>query len=289
MFCDEATPCQGGLICVSGVCEAAQTDGGTDGGGPGARMQVCTPDGCIEPLRINFGGSRIGARSEETLTIRSVGELPLELLNLDILSSGTEFSVDPGGEVDVTLQPNEELAVRVSHVATDGIADNEQLQLLTNANPSRVLVQLLTEYKGVPSLWVGEDPAMSAGETITLDFGNVRAGVPETRTLYLKNKDRVIDGSILGISEARLDPASSTNFTMTLDGALPAFLNQFNSLCVSDGNCQSGDTCNTTLGVCQTGTGLRDVLTARVEFVGTTPGMIDESILILSNDGGMGQ
>ena len=289
--CDQDNPCGAGLVCRAGICESATPDAGTDAGpGPQARMQVCTPEGCEEPLRMNFGGSRIGATVQQTLTIRSIGDKALELRNLDILSSGTEFQVDPGGELNATLAPGEEMAFRVTHTAADGVADNEQLQIITSADlASRVLVQLVTEYKGVPSLFVGSAPDTNTNEVITLDFGNVRVGVPETRTLYLKNKDRIIDGSVLAVDEVRLDPSSSTNFQLTVDRALPAALNQFNSLCASDANCD-GATCDVGLGVCVGGDGaLVDVMKVEVSFIGTNPGRLEEALVVLSNDGGMGR
>ncbi|MEQ8979044.1 MAG: hypothetical protein RL846_14010, partial [Deltaproteobacteria bacterium] len=235
--CDDDNPCPTGQTCNGGVCEIdAPRDAGQT---PEARMQVCTEEGCLEPYRINFGGSRIGAVTEQTLILRSVGEAPLEISNLDILAQGTEFTVDPGGELDVTLQPNEELVVRVSHVATDGIQDNEQLQIITNTDPSRVLVQLLTEYKGVPSLLVSEQANTAQIVTDTLDFGNVRAGVAESRTLYIKNRDTVLNGSVLTVEEVRIDPGTSTNFAVTPDAEFPALLNQFNAYCMNDGACDT--------------------------------------------------
>ncbi|MCA9554520.1 MAG: hypothetical protein KC933_31080, partial [Myxococcales bacterium] len=70
--CDQDNPCPGGQTCIGGVCESSTPDSGVDAGpGPQARMQICTPEGCEEPLRMNFGGSRIGATVQQTLTIRS--------------------------------------------------------------------------------------------------------------------------------------------------------------------------------------------------------------------------
>ncbi|MCK6547054.1 choice-of-anchor D domain-containing protein [Myxococcota bacterium] len=260
-----------------------------DANAPQARLQVCTPEGCSDPLRMNFGGSRIGVTSQQTLTIRNNGDLPLELLNIDVLRQGTEFSADPSGDLDTTLAPNEELAVRVSHTAIDGTADNETLQILSNADRSRVLVQLVTEYKGVPSLYVGTEPAPSAPDVTILDFGNVRAGTNDTRTLFLKNKDRVRDGSILAISEIRTDPTTSSNFSLTVDGTAPVLLNQFEALCAMDSSCDTaaGDTCDVNAGVCRTATGtIRDALSATITFRGTTPGLVEEALVIASNDGG---
>lgn len=290
-LCDDQNPCQSGFSCVAGVCEVTVPDAGVspDASAPQARLQVCTPEGCSDPLRMNFGGSRIGVTASQTLTIRNNGELPLELLNVDILRQGSEFTSDPSGDLRTTLQPNEELAVRVSHTAIDGTADNETLQILSNADRARVLVQLVTEYKGVPSLYVGTEPAPSAPDVTILDFGNVRAGTNDTRTLYLKNKDRVRDGSILAISEVRTDPTTSSNFSLVLDGAAPVLLNQFEALCAMDSSCDTaaGDTCDVTAGVCRTAAGaVRDALSATITFRGTAPGLVEEALVIASNDGG---
>lgn len=290
--CGDDNPCPGNQVCVGGICEAPSGDGGTDPLTRRARLQVCTPDGCDEPYRITFGGSRVGVSTARTVTIRSIGELPLEIREITLSGSSLEFNVDPSGNLDQTLQPGEELAVRVSHTARDGVADTDRIEIISNADRARVLIDLSTEYKGVPSLHAGENPAANTPETLIFDFGNVRAGTPRTKELYLKNKDLVIDGSVLGIAEVRVNPASSTNFQIALSQTLPAYLNQFNSLCVTDNNCNTaaGDTCDTAVGVCETSDGdLRDILVAAVTFVGSTPGLVEEQLLVLSNDGGAGQ
>jgi hypothetical protein len=290
ILCDPSTPCPEGLVCIAGVCEVGGlVDAGGDAGAPGARMQVCTPEGCDPPWRMAFGGSRIGVATAQTLTIRSVGEDPLLVQNIEVRALGSEFTSDPSGDLDLVLMPNEEQAVRITHVARDGLEDDDALEIISNAQMVRTLVQLETEYKGVPSLYVGTDPASNAMNVRVVDFGTVLSGTPSSRILYVKNADRVIDGSILEIREARIDPASSTTFEVALDRAIPAFLSQFTSLCNTDGNCRAdlGDTCDATLGVCAESAGpLRDVLTAEVRFVGTTPGIVEEDLLLLTNDGG---
>jgi hypothetical protein len=252
-------------------------------------MTICTPDGCQEPYRLNFGGSRLGAMVSRNLTIRSTGDVPLELRAIE-LATGTssEFASDPSGNVSLTLQPGEETVVRVTHAARDGQADTGNLEIISNAERARVLVALSTEYKGTPTLAVVTDPTQSRDVT-TVDFGTVTAGRRESRVVYIKNRDPVLDGSILGLTELRVDPASSSDFTVAADAPLPAFVNQFNALCATNGNCagNAGDTCDTTLGVCaRAGGGLRDVITATITFVGSTPGPIAESIVLLTNDGG---
>src|SRR5262249_6657054 len=56
-LCDPMNPCGDGFTCVGGVCEANTTLDGSvgDANGPQGRLQVCTPEGCNEPLRMNFG------------------------------------------------------------------------------------------------------------------------------------------------------------------------------------------------------------------------------------------
>ncbi len=292
LFCDETTPCPGESRCVAGVCEKAPLDAGTgDAGGEGARMQVCTPDGCEPPWSLDFGGSRIGVSTSQTVTVRSIGTLPLELHNIEVRTPGSEFTADPSGDVELVLQPGEETAIRVTHVARDGIEDNDSLEIISNGQMVRTAIQLKTDYKGVPSLYVGADPASNAMDVRVVDFGTVRAGATAARTLYVKNKDRVIDGSILEVREARIDPASSSNFEVALDRTLPAFLSQFDALCNTDANCRQdlGDACDPGLGVCVTTDGpIRDVLTAEVRFVGITAGVIEEDLALLTNDGGGG-
>ena len=148
----------------------------------------------------------------------------------------------------------------------------------------------MTEYKGVPTLFVGEFPDRN-DETMVVDFGNVRVGTMKSRTLYIKNRDQIIDGSVLEVTEVRTDPASSTNFQVQLDAELPGFLNQFSASCDSDAVCDQTleETCDLELGVCRAANGrLKDIITATVDFVGTTPGPIDETLVLRSNSGGMG-
>ncbi len=294
ILCDLSNPCPTGFACAAGVCEPDGTtaDGGTTDGGGEARagIEICTPDGCMAPHRLAFGGSRIGVPTLRNLRIRSSGTLPLVIGAIDVTTAGSEFTVDPSGNVDITLEPGREETIRVSHVARDGTADTDRVEIISNAaGAARVLVEVFTEYKGIPSLYAGT--TIDAPQDITLvDFGNVRVGARESRRVYIKNRDVVVDGSVLGVTEARIDPQSSTSFTITTDRTLPAYLNQFAARCVSDATCTGidpTDTCDLTLQVCRQASGeLRDVLTATVTFVGTTPGMIEEAIVLLSNDGG---
>ena len=228
---------------------------------------------------MNFGGSRVGVATTQTLVIRSTGDRALEIRNVDILNRGTEFTAAPGGDLDVTLEPSDELALRVTHTSVDGTEDRETLQIVSNAEQARVLVELSTEYKGVPALYIGDTPASNSSDVSLVNFGNVRAGVRATKTLYVKNRDRVIDGSVLELEEVRSDPISSTNFAITLGATVPTFVNQFDALCASDANCTrvAGDTCDEALGVCRTAGGaLRDVFTIEVAFIGTALGVIEE-------------
>src|SRR5262245_36961982 len=80
-LCDPQNPCPLGNDCVGGVCQPAQ-QGNDASVTPRAQLEVCTPDGCISPYRLSFGGSRIGVSTTRNLTLRSAGELPLEIRSL---------------------------------------------------------------------------------------------------------------------------------------------------------------------------------------------------------------
>lgn len=122
-----------------------------DGGAPqrGARMEICTPEGCKEPWEINVGGSRLGVRTDVTMTLKSIGDEPLTIANIDVLQAGSEFACDPFGDVGIVLAPGESVPVRVSHEARDGITDSEILEVISNAEDVRSRIRLVTEYKGV--------------------------------------------------------------------------------------------------------------------------------------------
>jgi hypothetical protein len=294
ILCNNDTPCPSHLVCVSGICE--EPSGLTDGGivadatvhVPKAELEICTLAGCMPPHQLEFGGSRFGLSTQRSLRIKSVGEKAVTLRSIDILNENTEFTAEPTGTLDLVLQPGEEIPIRVTHVATDGFPDSESLQIISDADRARILVDLTTEYKGIPALAVSE-MAASNGEPIqVLDFGNVRLGEVVRKKIYIKNRDSVRDGSVLTMSELRVDPQSSTNFAVSSDRSLPAHLNQFASLCMSDANCNEaeGEICATNLGLCQQSDGrLVDVTTATVSFIGTTAGLVQESLLITSNDG----
>ena len=286
-LCQTDEDCPSGLRCVGGVCGPA--DDVDAGQMPAAAIEVCAGMDCSPDLTIDFGASRIGSATTRSVTIRSVGEAPLDLLNVDVLDPSSEFTTEPGGDLGITVQPGETVVVRVTHRATDGQADREQLQIVSNATRPRVLVDLVTEYKGTPTLYLGPDAARNVSDAMLVDFGNVPVGVPQTRTLYIKNVDALRGGSVLSVSEVRVDPATSTQFTLTTDRTIPVFLNRFDALCTSDASCDAAtnETCDTAVGVCRDpGGALRDILTLTLTYESTQPGPIEERLLVLSNDGG---
>lgn len=281
-LCDDLNPCPDGQPCVAGLCTSP---------GDSGRLEVCTADGCEVPLSMNFGGPRLGTITEQTLTIRSVGELPVVIRDVAVLEAVSDFSVEPSGDLDTTLLPGDQLVLQVRHTAVDGTADSDRLQIISNAERSRITITVMTEYLGIPTLYAGEAPDRNDAEVVTLDFGNVQPGVLEERALYLKNRDPVIDGSVLEIREVRTEPVTSSNFEVSLDAELPAFLNQFRSICQTSTNCDegAGDACDSVLDVCRTADGtLRDIITTRIGFIGATGGPVEESLVIVSNSGGMG-
>jgi len=191
--------------------------------------------------------------------------------------------------LQLVLQPGEELPIRVLHTASDGFPDTESLQIISDADRARVLVDLVTEYKGLPALSVGEMAQSNSEPIQVIDFGNIRLGETPSKKIYIKNRDSVRDGSVLSVAELRVDPQSSTNFVVSSDRSLPFHLNQFSSLCMSSSNCvdRPDDSCNEALGVCQNVDGqLVDIGTATVSFIGQNPGLAQESLLLTSNDGG---
>ena len=118
LLCDQDTPCPTGQSCNGGVCQATTGDGGTADvgvGQRGARLQLCTPEGCMEPYSASFGGSRVGVTASRTLVLRSIGTEPVEVREIGLVGTSNEFSVDPQGQIDVTLMPNDELAMSAPH------------------------------------------------------------------------------------------------------------------------------------------------------------------------------
>src|SRR5947209_43055 len=69
-LCSPTAPCPSGQDCVGGFCSVSSpTDGGAaDAAAPKvAKIDVCTPDGCNDPLRLDFGGTRIGVDVTRTI------------------------------------------------------------------------------------------------------------------------------------------------------------------------------------------------------------------------------
>src|SRR5262249_10548458 len=152
---------------------------------PTGKIRVCTPNGCDAPYKVDFGGSRVGVTTSELITIKNVGDAVLNVRNLAILNQQSEFTTDPTGDVNMPLDPQGEMAVKVNLTERDGIADNEMLQIVSDADESRVLVSLVSEYKGVPQLVVTTQPAPNTPDTLEVDFGSVRAGMPKTIPLFI--------------------------------------------------------------------------------------------------------
>ena len=287
ILCDEETKCPDGLSCIAGICQTPP-DAGVDAGALEARLQICAPEGCDDPLLLSFGGSRVGETVERRFTARSIGSAPVVIRSVSLVDPSTEFEVEPTGTLEQTLAPGEERTFRVRHTALDGQPDDIRLELLTTeTDAAKRVVRLVTEYKGIPDLHVGSEPASTQMPLTLLDFGMVRAGVPEQRVIYLKNADRVIDGSIIEVSELSTLPMTSEHFALQTD-PVPALLNQFRATCATDADCyEATDRCLTGIGVCARADGtLRDVLTATVTYVGARPGVIEEELIITSNDGG---
>ena len=287
-LCNDDTPCPEDFVCVLGACEPDPT---LDAGVDVRRLQVCTPTNCSDPLTLNFDGPRIGTVLEQTVTLRSIGAGTVTIQNVSLLDGASEFTVDPSGSLDTTLATGEDAILRIRHTAVDGTADRERLRIVSDALRSVILVDVRTEFRGVPTLFVGDAVTQNDAEVEILDFGNVRAGVVERRTLFIKNRDLIIDGSVLEVADVRTEPGASTNFEVTVDQPLPVFLNQYRAICSSDDNCdqERDDACDPTVGACRTLAGpLRDALTVGVDFVGTTAGRIEASLVVVSTSGGAG-
>ncbi|MEL6185854.1 MAG: hypothetical protein AAFU79_14620, partial [Myxococcota bacterium] len=284
-LCGENDPCPDGQTCKGGICEPGTPDAGPEGQ---ARLQVCTPEGCEEnDPRLDFGGARVGATTERRFTVRSVGELAVTLRSAELLDATEEFTVEPRGALERTLEPGEEQVFRVVHEAKDGQPDEVRLQIATTETDRAAFsIRLVTEYKGIPRVHVGQDAPSTEMPISVLDFGMVKVGERSDRAVYVKNRDRVIDGSVLEVTDVRVDPPGGA-FSVLADRTLPALLNQFRATCLEARDCPGLDDVCTTAGVCQDPSGqLVDILTATVSFIGMNPGRVEETLVLGSNDGG---
>ncbi len=252
-----------------------------------AKIEVCVSGSdCEPPHSLTFTGTRVALPAEKRITIRSLGDAPLQIDRIELFSGASEFGIQPTRQVDLMLMPGEESALLITHISLEGSTVSGQIVINSNAADNASLtIDLSSEYLGQAQLQLSQEPATSMSSIQILDFGNVRVGDRKDLVFYIKNSDRVVDGSVLAISELSLAPSSSVNFELAADRQMPAYLNQFSNTCTEAAHCPvASDICDRELGLCRQQDGqIRDVLTATVSFVATSPGLVEEQLVIVSN------
>lgn len=143
---------------------------------------TCAEDtGAESPCtRISFGAVPLGTSVKRSVTVRAVGQVPVDFSSADWASPVPEFfargaptSVTPGA--DVTFD------VRFTPVAAGARTATFRI---TPATDELAPLEIIVEATGVTDPKARVEPA-------SLDFGNVRAGSPETRKVTLANDDDV--------------------------------------------------------------------------------------------------
>lgn len=94
----------------------------------------------LEPTLLDLGEVPIGCSAEDTVLVRNVGNAPLVVEGMELLSAAEELSVE--GDLPVTLEPEEVYALRVTltpHSTYDALA---YLRVMGDGEPAEAVAEL---------------------------------------------------------------------------------------------------------------------------------------------------
>ncbi|MEW5848393.1 MAG: choice-of-anchor D domain-containing protein [Myxococcota bacterium] len=296
LLCVSDNDCGSGSVCRAGECRIrpperdASTDtpdaGGQGDGGEGADAAV--PMGILEARpddTVEFGGQRLGIPVERRVFFVNVGDAPLTIfvIALDDNASG-EFTATPLGNMNVTLNPLDELDVTVTHTPLDGEADTAQLKAVhSGAGGGIASVELVAEFKGVPAISLTNEIEVLYPNAVALDLGAVPMGAENDTTLFVRNQGS--SDSVLTLTGIQLTP-DNVGFSLihpdVADGVLSAFIGRCPN---GPQDCPAGfDTC--TNGICVDDTGTPpDTFPIQVRFAPTTLGDASATLTVLHGSG----
>jgi hypothetical protein len=276
IICGAAT-CPQGQECVEGVCEPIGSRDAGDGG------STLSGKISVEPVALDFGAIAHRVPVQEGITIRNVGNGDLNILaaNIDQNTNG-EFLVVPV-QFPMRLASGESMSLRVQYTPTDGIADVDALEIISDDPQDPIVrVPMTAEYKGLNEAAVVRDAAAAGPETSVLDFGETPVGAQRSLTVFVKNVGT--GNSLLTVSTVRTEPNPSLNFAVETSSATPVYLNRFRAeaLCGA-GICPSGTTCVN--GLCEQENGAPlDTLKVTITYTAAAEGAIEETLLIATDD-----
>ncbi len=266
--------CGPGMMCEQGFCvKAVPPDAG-----PGMGQLRVTP------MEINFGAFALGSPVEGRLTLENVGDGPLKLLELRFEDDDQqEFAAESGEALPYTLTAGESMIVRVVYQAKDGKDDHVFLVIGNDGDPPSYKVPLKAEYKGQADISVLSDAKTNTPKLSSLDFGQVPVGSTQTLTAYIKNTGS--GNAVLEVESIYTEPNPSTVYNVVTSTGIPSFVNRFRTeaLCTG-GQCSlPGTMCQDGLCVDSSGAPV-DTIKIDIEFTPNQEGVIQERLLITSND-----
>ncbi len=156
---------------------------------------------------LDFGYVPFGSGSLESLVITNLCEdYPLEITNIEILSSSTEFSFPTAFSSPVTLSnTTDNFNFDVLYSPSNIGLDEGEVIISSNDPQSPARVTLVTRYKGTVDIDVTPNP---------LDFHDVVLGDPASlRTLIIKNiRGEENDNAVLRINSIYMESQSNVVF-----------------------------------------------------------------------------
>ncbi|MCC7381626.1 MAG: choice-of-anchor D domain-containing protein [Deltaproteobacteria bacterium] len=184
------------------------------------KLEVCGTNGCTENAEIQFGQISRGSSDSKQLTIRNTGMGDLDLRDVRLESTSTEFCAPevtalPEGVTGCALtnlckvlKPGEEYVINISYAPVDGGTDTGVIRIVSG-DAGRGTVE-------VPINGVGAGPAICAcvvdgtdcRDTAAIDFGAVGVGTSVARTVRLVS----CGTENAGLTEADLETAANNPF-----------------------------------------------------------------------------
>ncbi len=182
---------------------------------PGPGIEVCvdragTPTGCAEPHRIDFGAVAVGTTVTATITARSVGRAPLQIVSAQALPGGhPSISYDPGS-LTTTLPSGDTTAFVVRFTPAGAAMVSSTFQIASDDVANAILPIEVTGSGIAPGLC----PSVPS-----IDFGTVPIGAAEDRTVTITSCGDA------ALSLQAIDVVStSTEMTVSMQPSLPLMM-----------------------------------------------------------------
>lgn len=238
--CSTDEDCPGDQLCIGGVCQADDRDGGADGeadagidaggdaadaggdeGGdlaadedtaePDIEITVPAPTGSPPVHQLEFGNVMVGVTTSQQAVLANVGEADLRILqfNFEAGPGAADFSI-PQELLDalpIVVEPGKDTRVDIIYTASDGLTDHAVLDVISN-DPDEPLVKihLLSEFKGEPLVSV---------QPQSLDFGTVSIGA-RSRSQVVTVANQGTGNAVLTVEDIRLGVLANPDFSFSV-------------------------------------------------------------------------